>query len=122
MPVNGRRLRAAGLVLVVLGLAPGSCAAPPRGPALSCMQQTVDSLPLAGLSNDRQHCLASGTIQRRCGRLSAWAAGYGKEVADLFGPGNFQQRDLKANAAGRACATAPGDEGALANCCAGAGF
>ena len=76
----------------------------PRAPASTCMQQTVNSLDLDRLSGDRKHCLASATIALRCGPASAWMAGYGKEFGDLFGPGSFQQRDLRANAGGRRCA------------------
>ena len=108
--------------LIVLGLAVASCAATPRAPASSCMQQTVDSLKLAGLPDSRQHCLASGTIVLRCGRVSAWTAGYGKEIADLLGPGNFERRDLRANESGRDCAAGSADERELARCCADAGF
>jgi hypothetical protein len=106
--------------LCLVGLALASCASAPRAPASSCMQQTVDSLELSGLSEDRKHCLASGSIALRCGSASAWAAGYGKEVADLFGPGRFQRRDLVANAAGRRCAGYSPDERDLAACCAAA--
>jgi hypothetical protein len=86
------------------------------------MQQTMEALDLTSLSDDRKHCLASGTIALRCGRASARIAGYGKELADLFGPGQFQRRDLRANSAGRHCAGRSADEGGLAACCADAGF
>jgi hypothetical protein len=86
------------------------------------MQQTLASLKLAGLPDGRQHCLASGTIVLRCGRFSGWTAGYGKEIADLFGPGNFERRDLSANESGRDCAAGSADERELARCCAEAGF
>lgn len=110
------------ILVAIFALAPVACASPPRAPASSCMQQTVDALDLSGLSNDRKHCLASGSIALRCGTLPAWAAGYGKEMADLMGPGNFQRRDLRANSAGRACADRSADERALPACCANAGF
>ena len=86
------------------------------------MQQTLDALDLTSLSGDRKHCLASGTIALRCGRASARVAGYGKELADLFGPGRFQRRDLQANSAGRRCAGLSVAEGGLSSCCADAGF
>lgn len=114
--------RASLRLLVVLALALSSCAATPRLPASTCIQRTFDSLDLSRLPGDRQHCLASGTIARRCGQVSAWLAGYGKEVGDLFGPGLFQRRDLAANAAGRKCAGTVDDEGELAACCAAGGF
>jgi hypothetical protein len=108
--------------LCLVGLALASCASAPRAPASSCMQQTVDSLELSGLSEDRKHCLASGSIALRCGSASAWAAGYGKEVADLFGPGRFQRRDLQANSVGRDCASRSAEDNELPACCAGAGY
>ena len=86
------------------------------------MQRTVDSLQRAGLPDSRLHCLASGTIALRCGRVSAWVAGYGKEIADLVGPGDFERRDFQANAAGRRCAGRAENEQDLVPCCAGAGF
>jgi hypothetical protein len=108
--------------LCLVALACASCASTPRAPASSCMQRTVDSLPLTGLFNDRQHCLASASIAMRCGQVSAWVAGYGKEVADLFGPGLFQRRDLAANSAGRSCGASLADEAGITACCADAGF
>jgi len=109
-------------VLAACALAVVSCASTPRAPADSCMQQAVDSLDLALMSGDRQHCMASGTIASRCGSASAWIAGYGKELGDLFGPGSFQQRDLAANSAGRQCGVATDTEAGLAACCAEAGY
>ena len=109
-------------ILAILALVIVSCASTPRAPASTCMQQTVNSLDLHHLSGDRQHCLASGTISLRCGSASAWIAGYGKEFGDLFGPGSFQQRDLRANAGGRRCAVSAASESDLPACCADAGF
>jgi hypothetical protein len=109
-------------IVAILALVLVSCASTPRAPATTCMQRTVDSLDLASLSAERRHCLVSGTIVLRCGSASAWVAGYGKEIGDLFGPGNFQQLDLRANAAGRRCAAGAASEVDLPACCAGAGF
>ncbi len=114
------------LLIGLLALVTTACATLPQAPAGSCMQRTMDSLDLAGLPGNRQHCLASGTIALRCGSASAWMAGYGKEMADLFGPGRFQRQDLRANAAGRKCAASLADEGVdrerLAACCAARGY
>jgi len=109
-------------LLVVAALALASCAATPRLPAGTCIQRTFDSLDLRQQTGDRQHCLASGTIARRCGQVSAWLAGYGKEFSDLVGPGLFQRRDIAANAAGRKCAGTVEDEAGLPACCGAAGF
>lgn len=86
------------------------------------MQRTMDSLDLAGLSDVRMHCLAAGTIAIRCGGGSALLAGYGKELADLFGAGTAERRDLRANRAGRQCAATGLAEEELPDCCAQAGY
>lgn len=86
------------------------------------MQRTVDALELEGLTDIRKHCLAAGAITLRCGRGSAFMAGYAKEFADLFGPGHASRRDLAANRAGRECAQRSGDEEALQGCCSDAGY
>jgi hypothetical protein len=86
------------------------------------MQRAVDALTLDGLPAPRRHCLAAGTISIRCGSADALVAGYAKETADAFGPGDSSLADLAANAAGRECATRSVDEQALAECCAQAGY
>jgi hypothetical protein len=103
-------------------LLPAACASPPRAPAWTCMQRTMDSLELSGVSDDRKHCLASGAIAIRCGSVSAFLAGWGKEAADVFGPGDPSWHDLKADRAGRDCARAAPDETALPECCAKSGY
>lgn len=106
--------------LLPAALAAG-CAAQPRAPASSCMQRTVDALALEGLPGPRRHCLAAGAIAIRCGPADALVAGYAKEIADAFGPGDASRADLAANAAGRECAARSADEVALPECCARAG-
>jgi hypothetical protein len=86
------------------------------------MQRTMDSLQLAAMSDDRKHCLASGVIALRCGRGSAFLAGWGKEAADIFGPGDPSWHDLRADRAGRDCARASTDEAVLPGCCAKSGY
>lgn len=114
--------RQVGMYLLLGPLVLASCTSPPRAPSGSCIQQTMDSLKLGGLAGDRQHCVASGTIALRCGRVSAFTAGYGKELADFFGPGLVQRRDIRANAGGRDCAARVTGEGDLAACCAASGY
>lgn len=114
------RLLLAGSLATAIVVA--ACATTPRAPESSCMQQTVDSLELDGLPGPRQHCLAAGAIALRCGGVSAFVAGYGKEFADLFGPGSFQRQDLQANRIGRKCASRVGSEDRLAACCADEGL
>lgn len=86
------------------------------------MQQTMDSLQLSGMVDDRKHCLASGVIAIRCGEFSAFLAGWGKEAADIFGPGDPSWHDLKADRAGRNCARLSTDEVAIPECCMKSGY
>jgi hypothetical protein len=94
----------------------------PRASAGSCIQRTVDSLQLDGLPDARRHCLAAGTIAIRCGGASAFMAGYGKELSDVFGPGDAEWRDIVANRAGRRCAGQGTDAALLSACCEQAGY
>jgi hypothetical protein len=105
--------------VLLLAAVLSGCAGMPRAPADSCMQQAVDSLQLEGLPPLRKHCLAAGTIAARCGGSQAVVAGYAKEIADALGPGDASRDDLRANRAGRECATASDP---LADCCARAGY
>ena len=108
--------------VIAMALLLWGCASTPRAPAWTCMQRTMDALPLAGMSDDRKHCFASGAIAIRCGRASAFLAGWGKEFADLCGPGDPSWHDLKADRAGRDCARGSGDQAGLPECCANSGY
>lgn len=120
--------------LTILCLTTAACATMPRAPAGSCLQQTVNALDLDGLPDGGKHCVASAAISQRCGRGTAWLAGYAKEISDLLGPGDFEHRDLEADRAGRACAatTQDGrsrtmdphavDQPVLERCCAAVGY
>jgi hypothetical protein len=110
------------VVVAALATILSACSANPRAPESSCMQRAVDSLALDGLPDIRKHCLAAGTIVIRCGSGSALVAGYMKEIADVFGPGDASGRDLSANTAGRRCAERSAEESALFACCAEAGY
>jgi hypothetical protein len=109
-------------LVAVPALLLAACAASPRAPESWCMQRAVDALSLEGVSDPRRHCLASAAIAIRCGAGSAFAAGYAKEIADIFGPGDASAADLSANAAGRECAQRSADQQALAACCGQAGY
>lgn len=109
-------------LIVALGIVVAGCAAQPRAPGWTCMQKTMDRLVLAGLPDPRKHCVAAGAITQRCGSLSAFAAGYGKEVADVFGPGDAERADLAADRAGRACGKQSAGVDALTACCVDAGY
>lgn len=70
------------------------------------------------LPDKRAHCLAAGLIARYCSPPEAYMAGIGKEVRDLFGHGDVEWADWRADRVGIGCARhAAGDE-ALAECCA----
>ena len=110
------------LAVLALAAVAAGCAAQPRAPASSCMQQAVDSLVLEDLPDLRRHCLAAGTISIRCGNADAVVAGLAKEMSDAFGPGDASRRDLAANAAGRECARRSADATQLPACCGEAGY
>lgn len=85
------------------------------------MQQVRAELP-EGIGDRRAHCLAAGGIARRCSVAEAWMAGWGKELRDLFGPGDASSADLGANAAGRRCARELKGGQTLAHCCGNSGY
>lgn len=110
--VVGAALAVAGCASVQPRAAPGS---------YECMAAVRDSLP-ADAPDPRKHCLASGGIVLRCSSTEAVMAGWGKEIEDFFGRGDASSEDLKADAAGRACAKGAKDDSGLAQCCEAAGY
>lgn len=80
-----------------------------------------DKLP-ANLPDSRAHCLASGLIARYCSNSEAYMAGAGKELRDLFGPGDAEWRDWRADRAGIGCARRAKDDTELASCCSDRGY
>jgi hypothetical protein len=111
------RVRALPFVACTVFLA--GCAATDTRPAastLGCAEAGVAQLP-EGLSDTEQHCLASALIARQCSPFEAWLAGWGKELRDAFGGGQASRADLRANQAGRRCASESGDPGLLLACC-----
>ena len=117
-----RRIALAGIAL----LAAVGCA--PLGPrderagrsSLGCMRAALASHDLAALPDDQAHCVAAGVIAARCSVGEAMLASLGKEIADAFGQGDAQWRDLQADRRGIACARATfpnGDMAALEQCC-----
>ena len=92
----------------------------------ACMAAVRNALP-PDAPDPRKHCLASAGIVLRCSSSEAVMAGWGKEIEDFFGHGDASSEDLKADAAGRACAkrsrdTLIPDEVALASCCEASGY
>jgi len=85
------------------------------------MRAAVARLPTTTLSDAQLHCLSAGLIALHCSAAEARLASYGKEIADLFGPGKAERRDLKADRRGIACARSATSESALIECCEQAG-
>ena len=55
-------------------------------------------------TNDKyKHCVVSCYISDECGHFAAALAGIGKEVKDMFGPGNAEWADWKADVSGMDC-------------------
>jgi len=98
VPLAGRELRAA-------------------DSSVGCMQKVRDERLPIGLSDDMKHCLAAGLIARYCSRGEAWMASWGKEIEDLFGPGDAQWRDIHADRRGVTCARAASSDAQLRVCC-----
>jgi RHS repeat-associated protein len=62
------------------------------------------------VSDKYQHCMAGGEIYRECGPLTAYAASIGKEIKDMFSPGDTSWGDLMATFEGIDCAKNPGQD------------
>jgi hypothetical protein len=107
-------------VAVVAGCA--STAARPARSSYGCMETVVANKLPSDLPDERAHCLASGLIARYCSQSEAYMAGIGKELRDLFGPGDAQWRDWRADRTGIACAREAKDDAGIASCCASRGF
>lgn len=75
-----------------------------------------DRLP-AGLPDSQAHCVAAGLIARYCSLTEASLASIGKELKDLFGPGDAEWRDLGSDREGMRCARQSATDGALLECC-----
>jgi hypothetical protein len=111
------------IALIVLSLAVSACA-PLAGrdsraakSSLSCMQQVRDQKLPPGISDDMKHCMAAGLIARYCSRSEAWMASYGKELKDLFGPGDAQWRDIQRDKRGMKCAHGARSDADVQQCC-----
>jgi hypothetical protein len=104
------------------------CATVPHRPAraanssFGCMETIVQEKVPSHLPDKRQHCLAGGFIARYCSGSEAYLAGAGKELKDLFGRGDAEWGDWRADRAGIACARSAGDDDELARCCEQSGY
>jgi hypothetical protein len=81
------------------------------------MRAAVARLPSSTLSDAQLHCLAAGLIALHCSAAEARLASYGKEIVDIFGPGNAEWRDLNADRQGIACARSATTDAGLFECC-----
>ncbi|MBM0108019.1 hypothetical protein JM946_25085 [Steroidobacter sp. S1-65] len=111
----------ASAVLAGCVTAPNRPARPARS-SYECMQSVVQEKLPAGLPDARAHCLAAGLIARYCSGSEAYMAGLGKELRDLFGAGDANWEDWRADRAGIGCARRAGDDEALAQCCSERGY
>jgi hypothetical protein len=104
------------------------CAAIPNRPprpaksSYGCMESVVRQKVPAKAPDKRQHCLAAGLIARYCSGTEAYMAGAGKEIRDLFGGGDAEWGDWRADRVGIACARSADDDDALASCCEQRGY
>jgi hypothetical protein len=85
--------------------------------SVGCMQRVRDEKLPVGLNDAMKHCLAAGLIARYCSRSEAWMASVGKEVEDLFGPGDAEWGDLVSDRHGRTCARSSSSDQELRECC-----
>lgn len=111
-------------VTIALACLTGCASTAPR-PATSsygCMQKVIEEKLPTGLPDERAHCMAGALIARYCSRGEAYLAGAGKELRDLFGPGDADWRDWRADRAGIACAKDTTDDADIANCCSARGY
>lgn len=99
-----------------------STAARPATSSYGCMRSVMQEKLPANLPEQRAHCLAAGLIARYCSTSEAHLAGIGKELRDLFGPGDAQWSDWRADRAGIDCARHAADDIELDRCCSARGY
>ena len=85
--------------------------------SLGCMKAAVAEAEIGGLVDKQQHCIAAGLIAQRCSATEALLASVGKEIQDLFGPGDAQLSDIGASRVGIRCAKGSKDPDELRRCC-----
>ncbi len=108
------------MVAILAALPLCACVTVAERPARStvgCAQSVVRSRVPAGLADKPTHCIAAAMIARYCSRTEATLVSIGKEAQDLFGAGDAEWADLRADRAGLRCAAEAGDDGAVVECC-----
>jgi hypothetical protein len=108
-------------LLMVLLSACTSLQPRPAASMLGCMQAARAQLPDDG-ADKRLHCLASAQIARQCSVTEAYLAAMGKEVRDLFGAGDAEWADWRADRVGVYCGRSSEDVTAVEACCAKRGY
>lgn len=112
--------RVQSLAMLVMVSACTSLQPRPAVSTLGCMQAVRAQLPDKG-ADKRLHCLASAQIARQCSVGEAYLAGVGKELRDLFGAGDAEWDDWRADRAGVRCGRAS-DATTIEVCCAQRGY
>jgi hypothetical protein len=85
------------------------------------MQAVRAQLPTE-YNDKRLHCFASAQIARQCSVTEAYMAGIGKEISDLFGHGDAEWADWRADRAGVSCGRTQIDAADIQACCAAKGY
>jgi hypothetical protein len=71
---------------------------------LMCSREVIDqSVAIArqhATFDKNMHCVTSCLIALRCSALATYSIGVGKEIKDIFGPGNAEMADLRADRVG----------------------
>lgn len=84
---------------------------------LGYMRQAFAAYDLESRPDDEAHCIAAGSIARRCSVTEARMASYGKEFRDLFAHGDAEWRDIESDRLGIECARSATDEASFIDCC-----
>ena len=114
---------AAAFTLLVTG-----CAAIPNRPqraassSFGCMSAVTRERLSAGATDEHLHCVAAGLIVRYCSVSEAYIASLAKEARDIFGHGDVEWADWRADRAGIRCSRDAKDDTELASCCKTQGY
>jgi hypothetical protein len=107
--------------LVLLSLSACSATATrPESSTLGCAQAVLDQHVPSGIKDKLAHCVAAALIARYCSPAEATLVSMGKEVRDMFGAGDAEWADWRADRAGIRCAAESVSDAAVSTCCASA--
>jgi len=82
----------------------------------ACVHAAIKNLP-PRIPDKQAHCRATALIADHCSVTEAYVAGVAKETLDLFGPGDAEWGDLRADWAGVRCARAARTDDEAVQCC-----